>query len=278
MLQPLFIVGNKRSGTSQLVRVLNLHPGVFVSHESDIAWILQQFHRGQSFQAHPWDSDRGMRQTLETAGHLLHRDSTPWENFLNVQMAVMEKGTPWLPAQQKPGLKWLGDKKPMQHTDPELLKFLRLNFPWARFLHIVRHPFEVVESSDRFNRTKDGDFWQGLSPADKLERWTFHEQQVLELQQNWPGCVHSLRFEDFCRDTGQVLAGVFNFLELEPDRQIMREAARQTRPLFRAIPSMQGSAETMRIAAKYGYDLAHPAGPVRRRIQSLYWRMKKTWL
>jgi hypothetical protein len=73
MIRPLFIIGNKRSGTSQLLRVLNLHPRVFVSHESDIAWILYQFHRGQPFRGHAWDSDRGMRLTLEIGGHLLRR-------------------------------------------------------------------------------------------------------------------------------------------------------------------------------------------------------------
>jgi len=36
MTRPLFLVGNKRSGTSQLVRLLNLHPKIFVAHESDV--------------------------------------------------------------------------------------------------------------------------------------------------------------------------------------------------------------------------------------------------
>ena len=49
MIYPLFIIGNKRWGTSQLVRMLNLHPLMFVSDESDISWILYQFynHRGR---------------------------------------------------------------------------------------------------------------------------------------------------------------------------------------------------------------------------------------
>jgi len=275
MLRPLFIIGNKRSGTSQLVRVLNLHPGIFVSHESDIAWILQQFHRGEAFRSHPWDSDRGMLMTLETAGHLLQSDRRPWENFVAVQTAVMERGNPWLPAQQKPGLRWLGDKKPMQQTDPEMMKFLLPNFPDARFLHIVRHPFEVVASSDRFNQTANGDFWQGLSSAEKLEQWMFHEQLVLQLQAELPGRIHSLRFEDFCRHTGKELARIFKFLDLEPDPHTLREAARQTRPLLRAIPQMQGSTEVHRIAARYGYDLSRPAGRCRRWGEHLYWQMIK---
>ena len=275
MLRPLFIIGNKRSGTSQLVRVLNLHPEVFISHESDIAWILQQFHHHEEFRAHPWDSERAMRFALETAGHCLQLEHTPWENFLNVQHALMENGSPWLPPQKKTGLKWIGDKKPMQHTDPELLKFLLANFPEARFLHIVRHPLEVVGSSDQFNQTAEGDFWQELSSAEKLERWAFHEQQVLQLRHSFPERVHSLRFEDFCCETEKEMARVFKFLDLKPDGPMLREAARQTRPLFRPVPSLCGSAETLRIASLYGYDLAHPTGQLHRQLKTWYWRIKK---
>ena len=133
----------------------------------------------------------------------------------------------------------LGESAPIklqQHTDPELLKFLLQHFPEARFLHIVRHPFEVVASSDRFNQTADGDFWLGLSPEEKVERWAFHEQQVLQLRQTLPGRVHSLRYEDFCRRTEKEMSGVFEFLQLEPNPHALREAARQTRPLARVSP------------------------------------------
>jgi hypothetical protein len=189
-------------------------------------------------------------------------------------MAVMEKRNPWLPAQQKTGLRWVGDKKPMQHTDPELLKFLLQHFPEAHFLHIVRHPFEVVASSDRFNRTPDGDFWLDLSPEEKVERWAFHEQQVLQLRQNLPGRVHSLRYENFCRRTEKELSDVFEFLQLDPDPQALREAARQTRPLARVIAAMRCSAEAARIAAVHGYDLRHPAGRLWVWAQNIYWQLQ----
>jgi hypothetical protein len=275
MIRPLFIIGNKRSGTSQLVRVLNLHPQIFISHESDIAWILYQLHHDQPFRAHIWDSDRGMSLTLEISRHLLRREASPLENFVAVQMAVMEKGNQWLPAQKKTGLKWIGDKKPMQHTDSELLKFLLLHFPEARFLHIVRHPFEVAASSDRFNQTPDGDFWLGLSSEEKVERWAFHEQQVLQLRKTLPDRVHSLRYEDLCRETEKELSRVFQFLQLELDPHTLREAARQTRPLVRAIPTLRCSADAMRIAAVYGYDLQRQTGWLRAWAQNVYWRATK---
>jgi LPS sulfotransferase NodH len=36
--KPLFIMGNKRSGSTLMTDLLNSHTNVFVSHESDIAW------------------------------------------------------------------------------------------------------------------------------------------------------------------------------------------------------------------------------------------------
>jgi hypothetical protein len=263
MIRPLFIVGNKRSGTSQLVRVLNLHPRVFVSHESDILWILYQFHQDQAFRQHPWDSDRGMRQTLEECGRQLRREQSPWENFLAVQQQLMEKGTPFLPPQRKSDLLWIGDKKPFQHTDPQLLAFISENFPDAHFLHIVRHPFAVAASSARFNRTRDGDFWLGLSLEEKVEQWAFHEQQVLALRQHLPGRLHSLRYEDLCRGTAEELSRVFQFLQLEPDPQLLQEAALQNHPAAHQVPVIRCSAEAMHIAANYGYDLQDPATPLR---------------
>src|SRR5947209_8001096 len=62
MPRQVFLMGNKRSGTSLLVRLLNLHPEVFASHESDILWILFQARKEwpEKFECHPWDGPLGM--------------------------------------------------------------------------------------------------------------------------------------------------------------------------------------------------------------------------
>ncbi len=255
MIRPVFIVGNKRSGTSQLVRVLNLHPKVFVSHESDVIWALFQFSRNEAFQAHRWDSDVGLRHTLDVCGDLFHREHSPREDFMAIQQRLMETGTPFLPPQNKPELLWIGDKKPFQHTDPQLVAFILEHFPDAHFLHIVRHPFAVAMSSARFNETRNGDFWLGLSLEEKVERWAFHEQQVLLLRESLPDRVHSLRYEDLCEQTEAELSRLFQFLRLPADPSMLQEAARQTHPTERAVPVIQCSAEATCVAENYGYDL-----------------------
>ena len=274
-MRPLFILGNKRSGTSQLVRILNLHPEVFISHESDLVWILHQFEQGQPFAAHPWDSDVGMKHTLSAAGQLLDRDQTPWENFQAVTRLLMEQGTPWLPPQKKDGLRWIGDKKPFQHTDPQLLPFLLRHFPDAKFLHIVRHPAAVAASSDNFNRTGAGDFWQGLTTGQKIERWAFHEELVETMKLKLSGRIHSLRYEDFCRRTEAELASVFRFLGLTPAAKVLKDAARQTFPAGRSYPKTSGSRLVMEMARRHGYDLQKPAGQWSALGERWYWKVVK---
>ena len=80
---PLFIVGHKRSGSTHLMRLLNLHPKIFISNETDILWILYQLSKGNKpFQKHPFDGAMGMENCLEKYGDLLGSDKSPFENFI----------------------------------------------------------------------------------------------------------------------------------------------------------------------------------------------------
>lgn len=274
-MRPLFIIGNKRSGTSQLVRLLNLHPEIFIAHEADALWILQRFHAGLTFEPHPWDSPRGMEHTLAHFRERLDPQRSPRENFATLLTAIMQNGTPWLPPADKKNLRWLGDKKPFQHTDPALQPFLREHFPDALYLHIVRHPAAVTASSDNFNRSRNGDFWLGLSPAEKIERWAFHERLAGEMAAALPGRVHRLRYEDLSCDTARELGAIFDFLEVTAAPKLLRQAARQTIPARRAYQATLASPEVLALASQYGYDLTQPASALRTLGEHWVWRMRK---
>ena len=70
--RPLFMIGNKRSGTSHLVRLVNLPPNVFVTHESEIIWVLYQAAQGVPFTCYPWDGPMGMQATLKACADFLY--------------------------------------------------------------------------------------------------------------------------------------------------------------------------------------------------------------
>ena len=56
--KPLFVMGNKRSGTTVLANLLNAHPRVFLPHEADTAGFCTR---------HDMDSLLAMRLIRSTA-------------------------------------------------------------------------------------------------------------------------------------------------------------------------------------------------------------------
>jgi hypothetical protein len=214
-------MGNKRSGTSLLVRLLNLHPEVFASHESDILWILFQARKEwpDQFECHPWDGPLGMNQTLRDCAHIFK--STPpladdpkavFNTFCRVEEHLRKLAAPTIPASR---IKWIGDKKPVQQSDPELRPFIQKHFPDARFLHIVRHPRAVIAS--KLEAVKSWpvvpDFWR-KRPEFILERWACHEDWVLQAKATEKSAIHTLRFEDLCRRPVEMMEEVFGFFDL----------------------------------------------------------------
>jgi hypothetical protein len=278
MAGTLFIAGNKRSGTSQLARLLTSHPQIFVSHESDAVWILYQFHNHHPFASHPKDSPRGMKYTLEKCGHVLDENKGIAENYFALQHCLMLTGSPWCPATNKSGLMWIGDKKPFQHTDPELVKFILDNFPTPHFIHLIRHPFAVAASAAAFNKTPDGDFWQRLTMDEIVERWTLHEKRVLELKQDKRVNVLDIRYEDLCRETAKELKTILHFLHLDMDEGMVKKAGRKTRYTIKNMPKIPCSEETRLIMEKYGYK---PDGLEKNLLElsvtNIYWRLRKVF-
>jgi len=60
-----FAAGNKRSGSTLMVRLLNLHPEVLVTHEADTSWIVYQMVKQMNFEGYPLDGNGRMRITLK---------------------------------------------------------------------------------------------------------------------------------------------------------------------------------------------------------------------
>src|SRR3712207_3696639 len=168
--KPLFIMGNKRSGSTLMTDLLNSHANVFVSHESDIAWILYQARNGRParYQTHPLDSRLMLDSTMKScrgilketlSGEPTHDDiveachraqSRLMSQYLRPSLKqrlkraakiVGKRPTPGRVLRalrqdpdllRKSDLAWTGDKKHAQHLDPAVRQFLRTHFPEAR--------------------------------------------------------------------------------------------------------------------------------------------------
>jgi hypothetical protein len=169
----------------------------------------------------------------------------------------MATGSDVQQAHAKDKLSWIGDKKPVQQADPDILSFIRQHFPAAKFVHIIRHPRAVVSSMLAGGRTwAKVDYWTG-SPESILERWAIHEEWVLAAKDAVP--VHSLRHEDLCADPAGEIERVFEFLGLAMPAEAASVIESQTEPgQERKHGSFQlpRSTRAERIMELYGYELS----------------------
>ncbi len=249
MIKAVFIVGNKRSGSTQLMHLLNLHPNIFISNESDIIWILYRFHQGLDIIPYQWDTPLGMNATLEKYRDLLSKDKTPMENFITLQTTLMREGSKKLVPMDKEHLLWIGDQKPFQQIDPEILPFIKTHFPNSRFIHLIRHPFPTVQSSKVFI----GDLWKGMTEAEILHRWTMHETWVEQEKQKQEVPMLDIKYEDIVEHTQASLAKMFDFLEVPYNKSLLQEGRQLTRRLLKYHPPLPCPPETQAIMQKYGY-------------------------
>lgn len=265
--RPVFLMGNKRSGTSLLVRLLNTHPNVFVSYEADVIWILYQLQNGRpdTFTRYPWDGPVGLQTTLDACQDILNenvgRSDCPdiASLFKKIQEHLLRRECQSKGREEKHPLLWVGDKKPVQHCDPDIRAFLKRNFADARYLHIIRHPAAVVASMTRAAATWSTGvppYWFG-SPDEILERWTIHEEWVLDAREVDGMPVHSLRLEDLALSPIETFGGVLTFLGLDMTSDVEAAVKRTVRvsPTTRyGRPDLQFSSRARRVMEYYGYS------------------------
>ena len=265
--QPLFLVGNKRSGTSLLVRLLNRHPDIFVTHESDVIWLLYQLRNGwaSTLRRYPWDGPLGLHATLGVCRNLLREraaQSTAPEIptlFRQIQEQVMCQGSRLRTVPDERGLLWLGDKKPVQQCDPEIRPFLQQHFANARYLHIIRHPIAVVASMMVAARTWSRGvppYWHGT--ADEIvERWAIHEEWVLDSKCVDQAPVHTVRLEDLTRAPAQTARALFEFLGMALPPSVIADLTSEVTEPPSGKPRdirLNIPARAQRIMDRYGYS------------------------
>jgi hypothetical protein len=251
--KPLFVIGSKRSGSTLMANLLNAHPRVFVSHESDILWILYQTRKGPParYVRHPLDSElmmsstvRSCRRILDSLGHpptheqivdAFHRvQERVMDEYFHpplkqrIKRAVLKAGKNRGPRNlwrafrlqaelpRKRDLAWTGDKKHAQYLDPDLQPFVRAHFPDARYVHVVRDPRGAVASVVEAARKWDvmPDYFRG-SVEEILERWAINEEWVLRMKEENGDAIFTVRLEDLWREPRAVAGRLLDFLELK---------------------------------------------------------------
>jgi len=252
----LFIVGNKRSGSTHLMRLLNLHPEVFISNESDIVWILYNFHKGIPIKPYPHDSPGGFQAAIKTAESILDKNLSPLENYERFQKHLMRNGFLKMKGVEKEKLSYIGDQKPYQNIDPELMPFILELFPNAKFLHILRHPFEVVESSMKFAGGTGGHLWKGMSGSEIMDKWEMHENWVHEAKAKYGIDLKEVRYNRLITNPKSEMEEVFKFLNLEYDAALIKQCDKITLKNYKPIKLFPVSESQEKMLKSYGMKIS----------------------
>jgi len=273
-IKHLFFAGNKRCGTTVMVNLLNLHPNVFVSHESDIIWILYQLSRGRVPRQHPHEGWLGMRTTLRVcasiideatrAWTILRGQGTPVAVFRKVTEYLMHHGSEIQRKYDKPDLLWIGDKKPVQCSDPEVTPFLQEHFPNAHYVHMVRHPRAYVACCTAAAKraiaagdTRGLPEYCRMPPASILEIWAEHEEWALQVEKECR--TARILLEDLCYSPVMVMRDLFGFLGLDMSDSVVMRVMQMVHPgpntkYDGAEYDLEMTPRVMRLMGEYGYD------------------------
>ena len=218
--RPLFIIGNKRSGTSLLVKILLTSPEIYCSFESDAAWILYCLYHKKSITPYKYDNDVGLNITLDSCAEVIDEIrrtgiKSVEDAFYKIQLCLKSK-TGWAKHRNLDIIKYIGDKKPVQYADPDVFQFITTHFKDPCFLHIVRDPRAAAGSMMR--KAQMGrmpgipEFWREGTDS-VLSHWVKFEKWVIDAKRDHQ--IYTIRFEDLCKNYRGECADLFNHLGLK---------------------------------------------------------------
>jgi len=132
----LIILGYKRSGTSLLRVILNSHPDIAIGPEIKFMQrVVKKY--PQTFEE--------FKKVAEQATNDFEYSEDSLLKIFNSSSTADELMKNWcIEYKNKSGKKIWGDKTPQNF---KYLKLLSKKFPDSLYIHIVRHPFDVIKSS-----------------------------------------------------------------------------------------------------------------------------------
>ncbi len=239
---PVFIVGEGRSGTTILYRVLQKHPAF--QPRSVNLWeskLMSHIDRAATFRSREPRTLYGYMADDDACYDAFLASIAPLRPLLRVGEAVRRlapfevgmsqvwaaTGHPWVVrsyfhhARRARGVGRILEKTPdhLRHTD----RLLRC-YPRARLIYIHRHPVDVYTSYLRRAEVDPGyRQWAGMPTDAFAARWETRTLLALDSAARLPASFRLLRYEDFTRDPDQATRAVCEFVGEPFDPQLIVE-------------------------------------------------------
>ncbi|NJK47968.1 alpha/beta fold hydrolase [Candidatus Gracilibacteria bacterium] len=124
--------------------------------------------------------------------------------------------------QELAGERLLVDKSPTYAFHRETLERAEAIFTGAKYLHLIRHPYSVIESFCRMRMDKLVGSGQENPYAIAEEIWTRSNQNILDFfEQIEPNRRHILRYEDLVKEPAKATQELCEFLEIPFDSSLL---------------------------------------------------------
>lgn len=210
--RPVFVGGCPRSGTTLLRTMLNSHPHLAVPHET--RFVVLAWRRRNTFGdlTEPDNRRKVARWVLDEPKGRFSRIGVPEDELVEAFAAARPTigslmATCFIQYAQAHGKPRWGDKRPSYAQNLDALFAM---FPDAQFVNVVRDPRACVASMG-----KAWEGWGRLSSA--VETWERTDRTVQRARHRLPSDqITEVRYEDLVTDPQQTLAGLCDFLALDP--------------------------------------------------------------
>ncbi|KRB81308.1 hypothetical protein ASE00_15055 [Sphingomonas sp. Root710] len=227
--RPLFVCGSPKSGTTWLQKILDAHSQIACAGEGHF---IEQI-------ANPMVRLlRGYNAKLKQVDERVFQGRAPYQPLAEAEIIQIarEMIVRLMLRQQPPaGTLWLGDKTP-RYT--EGLKELKILFPAARFIHIVRDPRDVAVS--RLHHAKRAGYDDALTAGsdtyyemvgNAAAAWAQHNGNVAAFVALAPAnaeMLHQIGYERLLSDFDRVAAELFAFLDVDHGPTVIAKVRSET--------------------------------------------------
>lgn len=246
--EPIFIIGNPRSGTSLLRLMLTCHSSIIIPPESHFfLWLEERYCN--------WD----FKNKLDLFLNDLY-NSTKFETWKlkreDLKSFLIESKAESYEAiisniylfygifHNKENITYWGDKNKLwKEKLPKIIKY----YPKAKFIHLVRDGRDVACSFKELSKNKSASIYAPKLPneiSEIADRWNLNLDSILRFLNGEEKInFHTLRYEDLIMETEKELINICNYLELPFDHNMINYVELNKREVYEPIEFLDWKAK-----------------------------------
>jgi len=262
-MTPFFFIGCRRTGTTAMRRMLNVHPNIYCSFESAVMFILKNIHDGGDLKSAK-NSVKNWSHTGQTFKYARCVFADYSESDRSLEGArkaffraidLCKKGRFPYDGDTRGDFLAIGEKNPSEYSEPDVNKFILSVHPDAKFIHPVRHPYGFARSSGFRGEIQHRD---EITPGlrDPYALWETNEMNALAAEERAP--TFRFRYEDLCSDPVLWVKKLYDFLVPETSEDDIRYGSRLVgvngNLKYGELSIPDGYSDLRRIASLYGYE------------------------